>query len=56
MKTGIIVIDPEHSGMGNVGGSDDNHAVSIPGNHEKNLIRTGFLKCNILIFNFLCPK
>ncbi|WP_051891130.1 N-acetylmuramoyl-L-alanine amidase [Chryseobacterium sp. JM1] len=37
MKTGIIVIDPGHGGMGNVGGSDGNHAVSALGDLEKNL-------------------
>ncbi|WP_048506718.1 N-acetylmuramoyl-L-alanine amidase [Chryseobacterium angstadtii] len=37
MKTGIIVIDPGHGGVNNVGGSDANHAVSALGDLEKNL-------------------
>lgn len=52
MKTGIIVIDPGHGGVENVGGSDANHAVSALGDLEKNLT----LEIGILIADELRLK
>lgn len=51
MKKGIIVIDPGHGGVGNVGGSDGNHAVSALGDLEKNLtLEIGLLLKAELLF------